>query len=282
MAGRISPWARMERGVDAPLCFLEGPVPDGAGGLYLVDVAWGRILRMTADGEFSVLLEYDGAPNGLAWLNDDTLAVADFRRGLVVVEEVRSAAPRLRVLLDGDDGRAFRGLNDLVVGSDGSIYVTDQGDTGLHDPSGKLYRFHPDGRLETVLDAIPSPNGLALDEARGAIYLAVTRDNAIWRVPYGPAGPRKVGRFVQLSGGIGPDGIALADDGTLLVAHLGMGVVWVYDERGIPRVALEAPGGRATTNVCIDRTGQVYVTESDTSSILTVDLAVAVAEEEGR
>ncbi|PZF79326.1 SMP-30/gluconolactonase/LRE family protein [Jiangella anatolica] len=275
--GKVSPWAQVERGVDAPLCFLEGPVLDGAGGLYMVDVAWGRILHMAAQGDFSVVLEYDGEPNGLAWLDHDTLAVADFRRGLVLVDGVRSGTPRMRVLLDGADGRPFRGLNDLVVGSDGSIYVTDQGDTGLHDPSGRLYRVRPGGRLETVLDAVPSPNGLALDEEHGVIYLAVTRDNSIWRVPLGHRGPRKVGRFIQLSGGIGPDGIAQGPDGTLLVAHLGMGVVWVYDERGLPLVAFEARHGRATTNVCVDDGGRVYVTESDTSTILTADLTAALA-----
>lgn len=277
VTGRVSAWARAERGTDAPLCFLEGPVVDGQGGVYVVDIAWGRILHISTTSEVTVVTEYDGEPNGLARYGNDGLIVADYRRGIVVVDGLHSGTARLRFLMPRRGVESFRGLNDLVVASDGTVYLTDQGETGLHDPSGRLYRMCPDGRLETVLDNIPSPNGLVLDEANDTIYLAVTRDNAVWRVPLGPHGARKVGRFVQLSGGIGPDGLAQGPDGTLLVAHLGMGVVWVFDDRGVPLLALEAPSGRATTNVAVDDNGRVYVTESDTSTVLTADLASCLA-----
>lgn len=270
---RESVWALRERGHGTPLSFLEGPVLDGHGGLYLVDVAWGRILHVTADGEFSVVIEYDGEPNGLAWLDDDRLAVADFRRGLLQVEGLTTGRPRVRTLLERADDAPFLGLNDLVVARDGAIWFTDQGQTGLHDPAGRLYRWQQGGTVDVVLDRIPSPNSLVLDEASSTAYIAVTRDNAIWRIPYGRQGVRKVGKYIQLSGGVGPDGLSWGPSGTLLVTQLGMGVVWVYDARGVPVLALQAPEGLATTNICADPNGRLYVTESESSSVLTIDLA---------
>lgn len=264
-------WVRRERGVPAPLAFLEGPVLDGDGGLHLVDVAWGRILHLDANGSFRVVVEYDGEPNGLALTGDGRLLVADYRRGLLEVAGLRDE-PTVRVLADEVDGKPFHGLNDLVVAADGTVYATDQGDSGLHDPYGRLVRIDPDGTVQVLLDGVPSPNGLVLDEASGTVLLAVTRDNAVWRVPLSGHLPHRVGRYLQLSGGIGPDGLAAGPEGTLLVAHLGLGVVWVYDVSGVPVLALTSPEGSATTNLCVDGSGRVFVTESETATVLTADL----------
>jgi gluconolactonase len=46
------------------------------------------------------------------------------------------------------------------VASNGDVYFTDQGQTGLHDPTGRVYRLAPDGRLDCLIDTGISPNGL--------------------------------------------------------------------------------------------------------------------------
>jgi gluconolactonase len=74
------------------------------------------------------------------------------------------------------------------------------------------------------------------------LYLAVTRANAVWRVPLASPGGLHVGRlglgrvgvWVQMSGGIGPDGIAMDVEGRVAVAHPGMGAVRVFDRQGEP------------------------------------------------
>ena len=120
---------------------------------------------------------------------------------------------------------------------------------------------------------MPSPNGVAVDAAETTVFLAVTRDNSIWRVPLREDGPTKVGRYIQLSGGIGPDGIALAPDGRLAVAHLGLGVVWIFDALGLPALAVVSSVGQLTTNVTFGRTGEVvYITEAESGSVLQARL----------
>ena len=65
-----------------------------------------------------------------------------------------------------------------------------------------------------------------------AIYLAATRDNAIWRVPLMADGSAtKVGAYIRMSGGGGPDGIALDAQGGLAVCHVGFGAVWLQAAR---------------------------------------------------
>ena len=105
-------------------------------------------------------------------------------------------------------------MNDLVFTRNGDMYFTDQGQTGLQDPSGRLYRLRAaDGKLECLLNNIPSPNGLVLNKAENALFLAVTRANAIWKITMLPDGTvTKVGTFIQMSGGSGPDGLALDED----------------------------------------------------------------------
>src|SRR5690606_38797938 len=118
----------------------------------------------------------------------------------------------------------FRGCNDLVFDSAGRLYFTDQGQSGLHRTDGRVYRYDLGaGRLELLLDTGPSPNGLVLNEHENLLYVAMTRDNSVWRLPLmADGGVSKVGRFVQLSGGLsGPDGMALGADGSVFVAHAG-------------------------------------------------------------
>ena len=273
--GRTNRWIDVQRGGAETTCFLEGPSFDLAGNLYVVDVAWGRIFRIAPDGEVDLFTEYDGEPNGLKIHRDGRIFVADYRHGIMVVDPVtRAVTPFVdRAALD-----RFKGVNDLVFASNGDLYFTDQGLTGLHDPTGALYRVRADGRLDRLLANIPSPNGLVLDLAEGAIFVNVTRANSVWRVPLLPTGaPYKVGVFIQLSGGLGgPDGLAIDSAGNLAVAHIGLGVVWLFSRLGEPLARINSCAGLATTNVAYggrdNRT--LYITESESGSVLAAQLDV--------
>lgn len=60
--------------------FLEGPVADDAGNLYVVDVPYGRILRIGPSKDITVSGEWDGEPNGLVGTTDGKLIVADYKQ----------------------------------------------------------------------------------------------------------------------------------------------------------------------------------------------------------
>jgi gluconolactonase len=256
--------------------FLEAPLFDGDGGLLLADVARGRILRYDlAARTFSVITEYDGAPNGLAWAADGALLIADAHRGLLrLATTTGSRAPE--AVRNGVGSDAFRGLNDVLVAADGTVYLTDQGASGLHDPTGRIVRVRPDGTADVLVATLPSPNALAYDETERALYVAVTRDNAVWRVPISDGGAWKAGRFIALSGGAGPDGIARDDSRRTFVTHLGLGVVWVFDARGLPVLAIDCPGDEVTHIALGPAPGEAIITEASTGSLLRVRYADAI------
>jgi gluconolactonase len=212
---------------------LEGPVFDRDGNLYFVDIAWGRILRVDASGAVDLIAEYDGESNGMKVMADGSLLAADYKHGLMSVDPATGAVSEhcTRFRLE-----RFKGINDLCVGANGTVWFTDQGQTGLQDPTGRIFRLRPDGALDCFLTGIPSPNGIVLSPNEKIVYIAVTRGNAVWRAPIMPDGAAsKVGIFLQLSGGLGgPDGLAVTADGGLVVAHAGLGSIWVFSPIGEP------------------------------------------------
>ena len=169
-------------------------------------------------------------------------------------------------------------MNDLVFDAEGNLYFTDQGQSGLHDPSGRLYRLRPDGRLDLLLANVPSPNGVALSPDGRVLYLAVTRGNCVWRVPLLPDGSvAKVGQFFTSYGPSGPDGLAVDDQGRLLVANPGLGLVWVLNHRAEPVQVLRGVPGSSLTNLAFGGADRrtLYVTDSTHGRILRARLAVA-------
>jgi len=269
-----SAWADANRGGAPVDSFLEGPVFDDQGNLYVTDIPWGRILRVDAQGEWSVVAEYDGEPNGMKFLNAQTLLITDYKNGLMQLDV---ASGRVTPYLERRNSERFKGVNDLGFDSSGNLYFTDQGQSGLHDPSGRLYRLRPNGQLDLLLANVPSPNGVALSPDEKVLYLAVTRGNCVWRVPLLPDGSvAKVSQFFTSYGPSGPDGLAVDERGRLLVANPGLGYLWVLNTRAEPVLVLRGDPGSSITNLAFggaDRT-EIHVTDSTHGQILRATLDV--------
>lgn len=270
--GQARPWLEFHlRGADRH-SLLEGPAFDRHGNLYVVDIPYGRIFRISTTGEWSLIAEYDGEPNGLKIHKDGRVFVTDNALGLMELDPDRGT---VRSIVDGYRHEKFKGLNDLAFGLDGTIYFTDQGQTGMDDPSGRLYRLLPNGQLGRLLDNIPSPNGLSVSPDGSTLFVAATRANAVWRVPLLRNGwPHKVGVHIQLSGGVGPDGMAPMADGGLAVAHVGLGSVWIFDAAGEPVLRVRSTVGRSTTNLAFGGPGHrdLFVTEAESGTVLKAAL----------
>jgi gluconolactonase len=273
--GELTSWARANRlGVSGD-SFLEGPVFDEAGNLFVTDIEYGRIFRIDPQGSWELVVEYDGEPTGMKFLSARELIVADYKNGLVAID-VHAGA--VRPFLPRRNSERFRGVNDLVFDSKGNLYFTDQGQTGLHDPTGRVYRLSPEGRLDMLLGNVPSPNGLVLSPDEKVLFVAVTRGNCIWRAPLMLDGSvSKVGQYFSMDGPAGPDGLAMDVDGRLLIANPGIGVVWVLDRFAQPVQVLRSAAGTALTNIAFGGESRktLYCTESETGTILRATLSVS-------
>lgn len=157
------------------------PGPDGA--VYATEqpaAGAGRVVRLVdADGDGQAervepLATGLASPRGLAWLappGQTPLLLVATDEGLVVVE---SGQARLAGRLGSDAGRA----NDVVVGTDGRVYVT-EGAAGDDAPQpGAVWRFDPADLLaaggpvqgELFVSGLRSGGGIAFSPS-GAIYI---------------------------------------------------------------------------------------------------------------
>ncbi|HKB06074.1 MAG TPA: peptidyl-alpha-hydroxyglycine alpha-amidating lyase family protein [Gemmataceae bacterium] len=217
-------------------------------------------------------------PPGITWR--EVAAVATDSRDRVFVFN-RGEHPLLvfdpdRNLLASWGEGLFIRPHGLTIGPDDSVYCTD-------DQAHVVHKFTPDGRLRftlgtkgqpsdtgatsidfrTIRQSGPPfhyPTNLALSPA-GDLYVADGYGNARVHV-FDPTGRLRFS-WGEPGGGLGqfriPHGIAIAPDGTVYVA-----------DRENSRVQLFTPDGRhltewtdvaRPTQVCIDRAGDVYVSE---------------------
>lgn len=256
--------------------FLEGPSFDRDGNLFCVDVAHSRIFKITPGGEWSVFADYDGEPNGLRFHKDGRIFVADHKRGLLCFDAKTAA---MTVILDRPHREGFKGLNDLVFASNGDLYFTDQGQSALEDPSGRIYRLRATGELDLLFKGLEGPNGLVLNRQENLLYVAVTRTNRIVSIPLKPnyKGISRAGIFIQLSGSpTGPDGMALDEAGNLVIVHAGFGTVWVFSALGEPLYRIKSCAGMRTTNVAFGGPDRktLFITEAEHGVILKASLPV--------
>jgi gluconolactonase len=271
--GEATSWADANRPGVPTDSFVEGPSFDADGNLYIVDIPFGRIFKITPDAKWSLAVEYEGWPNGLKIGRDGRILVADYMHGIM---ELDAKGGRMQPILTSRNSESFRGCNDLHIASNGDIYFTDQGQTGLHDPTGKVYRLSTSGRLDCLIDTGISPNGLVLDPAEATLFVAMTRDNAVWRLPFmKDRSVSKVGRFCSLFGPSGPDGITMDKAGRLFVAHASLGHVFVFAPNGELIARIKSSAGPTCTNVAIGgkNADRLYITESATGSILVADIS---------
>lgn len=266
-----SEWADANKPGHVVDSFLEGPAFDRQGHLYLTDIPHGRIFKVSPEGAWAQVADTGGWPNGIAVHPDGSLWVADYRRGLL---RVTPGDGRVEVLLGHRNSEGFKGLNDLTFDAQGHCYFTDQGQTGLHDPTGRVYRWRTDGRLDLLLSNVLSPNGIALDRDGRFLFVAVTRGNAVWRGPLLPDGSvSKVGVFRGFFGTSGPDGLAVDVDNRLVVAHASLGGAFVVNARGEVTHFIRSPSGQTVTNIAFrPGTCELVMTDAEQGVVLTARL----------
>ncbi len=257
--------------------FLEGPSFDRKGNLWCVDIPFGRIFRIDPRGEWDLVAQYDGWPNGLKIHKDGTIFIADYRKGLLKLNPRTGA---IEDVLATAFSESFKGLNDLHFADNGDLYFTDQGQSGIADPSGRVWRLRGPGKNEGELTRLvanaASPNGITLNTKNTQVYVAVTRAQQIWRLPLMSGGtPSKSGVAIQLSGGhAGPDGIETDEEDGLVVCHLGVGV-WRFDSNCLPTHLVHAGHAhRLMTNLAF-RGRTLYITDSANGEIVRAEMPVA-------
>ena len=274
---KLTEWSRVNQGGRESDSFLEGPIFDAAGNLFVTDIPHGRVFRIDPKGNWDLVAKWNGEPNGMKFLNKTELLITDYANGLMILDTLSG---NIRPYLERNKTERFKGVNDLTFDSKGNLYFTDQGQTGLHDPSGRVYRLTPSGKLETLLQNVPSPNGITLSLDEKFLFVAATRGNCVWRMPLLSDGSiSKVGQFFTSYGPSGPDGLAINEMGHLLVANPGLAYVWVLNHLAEPVEILKGISGTSLTNLAFGGQDKktLYCTDSTNGQIMKANVSIAGA-----
>lgn len=242
--------------------FPEGPVWLH-GDLCVVEIAGGRIARISPGGSVERIARTGGGPNGATLGRDGALYVTQ-NGGLQGADR---AAPAIqRVTLDGAvetlateiAGLSLGAPNDLAFGPDGRLYLTDP--RGAADPQenqrpGRIFAFDPVTRRgELVLDVGPVfPNGIAF-AADGTLLWDESFSRRVMALRDGR--PEVI---LELPDRHFPDGFCIGVDGRLYVGSTYAHCVTVIEDGGI--VDRLACGDGMPTNCCFGG-DDLYVTES--------------------
>src|SRR5260370_36336703 len=112
--GARTDWADANRRGQSTDCFIEGPAFDADGNLYIVDIPFGRIFRIAPGGKWSLVVEYDGWPNGLKISPDGRILVADYMHGIMALAAKAGKMNRIFVCASS---ASFNGCNEPDIAS---------------------------------------------------------------------------------------------------------------------------------------------------------------------
>lgn len=217
--------------------------PDGS--IFISDVTEGTVKQYTQAGMLNVILSGLRAPEGMAFLPDGSLIIAEQGRNRLIRYDfvTNTYAPFLDLVNNtnnlGVDGIIWDGSNLIVPDSPNGTVLAVSADgktvrqlasgfvrpTGAWtEPEGKLLiadeygnailRLYPDGTLEKVAD-FSIPDDVA-EDASGNIFVAALGDNAIHVIT-----AQSKEDIVLVSGLADPQGLIFDLDGNLIVTDSG-------------------------------------------------------------
>jgi sugar lactone lactonase YvrE len=250
--------------------FLEGATFDRSGRLWAVDLLSGNILRVGENRQCEVRGNTAGQPNGAKFHRDGRLFIADKLRGILAFDPADGS---VSVVADLYGAEKIRGTNDLVFDADGGLYFTEPYGSSALDPDGRVFYLPPGegARLEVLVGGLAFPNGIALSADGANVYVGEYARKRILSVPSAPSDFDIAHVAAYTEGGVGPDGFAFDDEGTLYVAIFQGGEVRVIDAERFHVGSINLPEGAGTfvTNLAF-HDDHLYITEASAGVIYRV------------
>ena len=221
--------------------FCEGPVWDSRKSLlYFTDFLPLKIYTWSPSGGKQLFCEESGREVGLTLDREGRLLGCASRWQAISRREPDGTITRLNNEIHGT-GLHLNNPNDLVVKSDGCIYLSDPYNPVSCPPRSVLtngvYRLDPvSGRLDSVVEHMERPNGLCFSPDESLLYINDTNSMLINVHEVHPDGSLDSGRlFAKLDPAYGPgapDGMKCDRHGNVYLT--GPGGIWIFAADGTP------------------------------------------------
>ncbi|MGV3723842.1 MAG: SMP-30/gluconolactonase/LRE family protein [Actinomycetota bacterium] len=237
--------------------FTEGPATSPTGDVYFNDSPNTKTYKITPDGKVSVFLTDTKRANGQAFGPDGRLYVVSMADQKILSYD---AAGKSKVVAEGIPG------NDLVVASNGDIYVT--APDRVKPAASNVWLIKPSGEKKVVDTGLKFTNGVTLSPDQTLLYVADSRTHWIYSYQVQPDGSlqhKQQYYWLHMPDGqddSGADGMRVDRDGRLYVAsRIGL---QVCDQAGRVNCILPTPNGRVSNLTFAGPNGDVlYATCGD-------------------
>lgn len=221
---------------------IEGPVWVPGRGLMFSDVMFGGVYCLDGDDNVSTVFEHRRGIGGMALHEGGGLVVS----GRNISFKPFDGGDTI-TLLDRDEERGNVGYNDITTDAAGRVYAGSLGaspvfEDGREPQAGDLYLIELDGSARKVAEDVLLTNGLGFSPDGKVLYHSDSRRQTVFCYEVrsdGSLGEKKP--FAQTENGV-PDGLVVAEDGSVWVALAGGGHgVAVFDSGGKYRELIEIP-----------------------------------------
>lgn len=218
---------------------IEGPVWDDERGLIFSDVINGGVRALSADGEISTVVPKRRGIGGMVPHIAGGLVIG----GREIIYESFDGETSATLLTPAVTDVAI-GFNDFTTDALGRVWVGSLGFSvfsGDEMRPGHLHVIELDGSVRTVSDGIILTNGMGFSPDGHTLYHCDARADLIRAYDITSKGdPFGWTKFAEISGGT-PDGMAVAEDGSVWVALANGSRVLVFEPDGSLRTELPVP-----------------------------------------
>ena len=218
---------------------VEGPTWINDRGLLFSDVIKGGVYLLDHLNNVSTIVEYRRGIGGIAIHEENGLIV-----GGKNIAYKSFTGDKTTILLSNDVTEVALGFNDLTTDSKGRVYVGSVAFKVFSDDEmipGHLHMIDVDGSVRSISDGVMLTNGLGFSPDGRTLYHADARDAVVRQYEVSPDGNVSDWKpFVQANNGH-PDGLAVAEDGSVWIAMAYGSRVDVFESNGALRESLPVP-----------------------------------------
>lgn len=229
--------------------YPEGPLWVGET-LYFAEMTADRISKIEKGGRSVFWSEAGCGPTAITEYGPDAFAIACHLGARVAI--VSRDGKTLRSITHGFDGRPLRNPNDINSQGGAPVFFSDPGPFNPDiRASGRIYRLDEKGEAHIVHEGLKYPNGIAFEAKTNTLYASEHLAQRVWAFTMTEELTLKSAR-VEIEGTLlldttwpdnayaGPDGLRIAEDGTLHAAIYGAGAIVTHkDETRRIRVPMQ-------------------------------------------
>jgi sugar lactone lactonase YvrE len=235
----VPPLSDLKR-IASGFVLAEAPVVADDDGVCFAEVREGGVYRASDTGEPTLLIEHRRGIGGMAVHADGGFVVSGRNLSHKALDQTTT------VLLDRDPATSRFLYNDLTTDIEGRVYVgtfaTNQPfDRDEHGKAGALLAVERDLTVRVLDDDFIASNGMGFSPDGRYLYVNETGRHALWRYDIA-AGDDALDKTRVYDFGTGhPDGMAVAEDGSIWVAMADAGNIVVIGAGGTLLDTIDVP-----------------------------------------